>query len=814
MGGNLYLIRAEGRWRAASLLGLVLLVGLAGGLVFASAGGARRTDTAYDRFVEAANASHVLLSTSSGPGDYAPLRDIDGIEAVAPIAGLELFPDIETDLVDVVNLASVDGTYGWEVDRPNIVDGRLPTPSSRDEVLVNEHFAAAFDVRPGDRIDLRAEEAGKDLAGQAVFPVTVTGIGVFTTDVVPTTYLDAVPSTLVPPRLAEEVLATADVLGFDGGAVVLADPADTSPIDRAFEVLGADTFMLEQSATHTTVEQAIRPQAVAMWAFALVVAVATALLSSQAVSRHAAVVTAGTRAVEAVGVRRRERVLQSVALHSLTGVGAALLASAIAVAASPVFPIGSARAAEPHPGFEVNLAVLAIGGAAVVALMAGAAAVGTWISTRPVLSRDSSRRSVLAGALAAIGGSLRMVLGMRRAFETGTGGASVPVRSGLIGASLAVAAVIAAVTFATSLNDLVSKPARYGQTWDVAFDGQFGPVPARELLDRYRDDDRVEGLAGIEYVDLEVESEAVPAVAFQTLAGDLAPTIMEGRAPSGAGEIVLGGSTLGALGLSVGDRTMVDTPEGPEPSTVVGRAVFPQLSLGSFRAMGLGTGALVAASAMPPAWDAEMIQMGIDDGALPPGVHADDFIVEGRAYNAVLIAASAGAASSIAAELAQHPLAAREWSGYAAVRIDQRPAAISTYADVRTTPVLLAAALAGLAAGMVAHLLLAAVRRRRRELAICRVLGMLSSDLASVVRWQATAVALIAVLVGVPLGLAGGRITWRLFAADLGVPSAATLAWLWVGVAVAGTLLVANVAAAIPGWRARRLRPAHVLRAE
>lgn len=63
------------------------------------------------------------------------------------------------------------------------------------------------------------------------------------------------------------------------------------------------------------------------------------------------------------------------------------------------------------------------------------------------------------------------------------------------------------------------------------------------------------------------------------------------------------------------------------------------------------------------------------------------------------------------------------------------------------------------------------------------------------------------------------RATWYivwvgLFAEDLGVPGDATLAWAWIGIAGIATLLVANAAAAVPGWRAGRIQPAIALRAE
>jgi ABC-type antimicrobial peptide transport system permease subunit len=82
------------------------------------------------------------------------------------------------------------------------------------------------------------------------------------------------------------------------------------------------------------------------------------------------------------------------------------------------------------------------------------------------------------------------------------------------------------------------------------------------------------------------------------------------------------------------------------------------------------------------------------------------------------------------------------------------------------------------------------------------------------VSWQTTTVALIGVVVGVPAGVAIGRLVWRLFAGSLGVlPVEIVLAWTIVAVA-AGTLLVANLLAIGPAIMASRSRPASLLKAE
>jgi len=121
-------------------------------------------------------------------------------------------------------------------------------------------------------------------------------------------------------------------------------------------------------------------------------------------------------------------------------------------------------------------------------------------------------------------------------------------------------------------------------------------------------------------------------------------------------------------------------------------------------------------------------------------------------------------------------------------------------------------AVCGLAA--LAHLLVVSVMRRRTETGLLRALGMVRRQLATIVFWQATTVAVIAIAAGIPLGIAAGRAIWRAFAISLGVvPVPVVQAWLIVALA-AGALLAANALAAVPAMSAARSRPGPLLRTE
>ena len=101
---------------------------------------------------------------------------------------------------------------------------------------------------------------------------------------------------------------------------------------------------------------------------------------------------------------------------------------------------------------------------------------------------------------------------------------------------------------------------------------------------------------------------------------------------------------------------------------------------------------------------------------------------------------------------------------------DQRPDDIRNYSRVRDTPLILGGVLALLAVGTLAHVLVTAVRRRRRDLAMLKTLGLVRRQVLGVVEWQALSLAGVALLIGVPLGLLAGRWAWVLFASSAAWP--------------------------------------------
>src|SRR5205085_12626739 len=121
---------------------------------------------------------------------------------------------------------------------------------------------------------------------------------------------------------------------------------------------------------------------------------------------------------------------------------------------------------------------------------------------------------------------------------------------------------------------------------------------------------------------------------------------------------------------------------------------------------------------------------------------------------------------------------------------------------VRRFPLVLAALLGLAAMAFIAHTLASSIRRRRRDLAVLKTLGFGRGQVSATVAWQATTFGSIALLLGIPIGLAAGRWVWTTYANQLGLLPGSVLPSLQVLLIIPLTLLVANLMAIVPGWLA------------
>jgi len=259
---------------------------------------------------------------------------------------------------------------------------------------------------------------------------------------------------------------------------------------------------------------------------------------------------------------------------------------------------------------------------------------------------------------------------------------------------------------------------------------------------------------------------------------------------------VLGASTAARLHARIGDTVHIGSDQ-PTPLTVVGVATFPTIGIVHGAHPSLGVGALIA-PALVPGFDRDITNT--KTGAFGP--------------NAIFVDLRPG--TRVKAEMQHLQTALAPAADFAGLSVlpTQRPAEIVNSRSAGRAPALLSIAL-GVGAMMSLALALAmSVRHRQRDLALLKTLGCTRGQLATTVRWQATVIASIGLVVGVPIGIALGRQLWIGFARQLDVvPAARVPALTLVGVAVI-TIVVANLAAIAPARAARRVLPSIRLHSE
>jgi hypothetical protein len=492
----------------------------------------------------------------------------------------------------------------------------------------------------------------------------------------------------------------------------------------------------------------------------------------------------------AIGARPWQLVLVPLARAALVAVVGAAVAVAVAIALSPLTPIGLARRAEIRPGVSLNVSVLAIGSVAVAALSLLRALLPAWRSARTHgearLEQVPARPGPLTAAVAGSGLGPAAVAGVGMSFERGRG---MAFRAAMLGTFVAVAGVAAAVTFGVSLHHLVDTPRQQGWNWDVVVGNPntqpYAGDPAGETLHRHMTGQ----LAANRYVGsfsalalsdaTSIDGRPVELAGIETVRGNVWQPILEGRAPISANELLLGRDPLRQLHKHVGQTVVVRARDQSATMRIVGVSLQPTAGDLAPRLSTSGATTLAGLRRLVP--DTPALQFAV---RFRPGVDRN--------------AATRSLLNDFGREVLT-PYPGGE---------------VGNLARVDFLPYVLAGLLVVLAVGALGLTLLSSVRRHNRALAILKTIGFVRGQVTATVAWQATALAVPTVVVGVPAGIALGRWTWRLVADSVGsvsppiVPVAAVLA------TAAATLVVANLLASGPGWAAADVRPAQALRTE
>jgi FtsX-like permease family len=131
-----------------------------------------------------------------------------------------------------------------------------------------------------------------------------------------------------------------------------------------------------------------------------------------------------------------------------------------------------------------------------------------------------------------------------------------------------------------------------------------------------------------------------------------------------------------------------------------------------------------------------------------------------------------------------------------------RPPDVDNLAQLGALPELLAGFLALVAVAVLAHLLVTTARRRRRDLDTLRAMGFVPRQARAVIAIVAVITVGIGLAIGVPFGIAAGRLGWRFTAHSVYVAGDPRVPLAAMVLLVVAALLAATLASIWPAWRA------------
>jgi putative ABC transport system permease protein len=788
---------------------LAVLIGLAGGVVLTAGAGARRTDSAYGRFLQTSQAANILVSPNNTGfgGYYSALARLPDVQTVAPIIGVQALPvQPGPKLVEAQVYSPADRRYGNVIERPRIIAGRLPDPTRVHEVAVDVMAARQLHARVGSTVTLAATlstATDEKPQGLRVFRQKVVGVVMTRDNPVPINALAQLPF-IYASRAFYDGLGTA-YRSFDGAYVRLRPGASAFQFVRQAEALakkypatGGAGFVANLNDQAVQIERAIRPEAISLALFALVVALTGLVVIAQALLRLLRASRADQATIRALGLTRRQMWFVNLMQVAVVAVVGASIAVVLSVLLSATMPLGAARVAEPNPGIDVDVAVLVLGFIGIVVLLLAAVAWPSWrIGLGTWNTGASEARASSSGRLAWLSRTAIPVtasLGIRETLDPGAARGAVPVRSALVGSILSIVMVVGTLTFGANLVHLVTTPQLYGQTWQASIDTQFQTIPTSLIHSKLDHRPGVVAWSAGDMGTVDVMDSHVPAIGLSRGVGPLVgPTLVSGRLPSRPGEIALGASVLRLVGRHVGQDLTVGVNGAQRRMHIVGQAVFPAFDQGSFTSTDLGLGAAVTAADL-----------------VPPGEPVSDSSVF------VLVRFAPGPdqarqVGSFGRASASYCAGVQQTTCFVT---SQPPFDVGNYARIEGVPEVLAVVLAALGVAVLAQLMVVWVQRRRREIAILKTIGFVRRQILSLVAWQAGTFAVLSLLIGIPLGIVVGRGAWALFGGELGIGSSSILPGFRIALCIPAVLIIALMVAVGPAWIASRVQPARALQSE
>ena len=389
-----YRFRSTFRDRWGGYLALVLLLGLVGGLALGAVAAARRTQAAFPAYIASTNPSDLTVLTglyepAAGYAGYDPaviraIARLPHVRRVESYAGLNvaiLGPNGAPAGPPEPLPGSIDGEF-FSQDRVAIVQGRMADPGRPDEVVIDAKGTPS-QVHVGDVVPIgffsNAQAAGQP-GGRPYLRLDakVVGKAMFSDEVVQ----DEVDTgrdggALFAPAVTRRLLRccasfTESAVQLDGGAAQVA--ATEASIERLLPK-GFPVEFYVTSLTEAKAQRAIEPASIALAVFGGIAGLAALIIAGQVAGRQLRADAGDLDTLRALGAGPAATV--SDGLPGVLGavVAGSLLAVGVAVALSPVAPLGSVRAVYPDPGIAADWLVLGGGAGVLISVLAAVAVV-------------------------------------------------------------------------------------------------------------------------------------------------------------------------------------------------------------------------------------------------------------------------------------------------------------------------------------------------------------------------------------------------------------------------------------------------------
>ena len=200
---------------------------------------------------------------------------------------------------------------------------------------------------------------------------------------------------------------------------------------------------------------------------------------------------------------------------------------------------------------------------------------------------------------------LPVAIGAGLALEPGRGDRSLPVRPAIAGAVAGILGIVGALGLVHGIDDALAQPRRSGQVWDATvWPDDTHPRPA--LVTALRGDPRVDQIAKLQRMPVDVQGAGLPVYSLDPVRGHLSFVVLHGRAPAGSDEAAIGPASAKALHKQIGDRLQVGGQDGVN-LRIVGTALLEQTPHTSFDQGVWATPAIVDKLAIPAADQQEQV---------------------------------------------------------------------------------------------------------------------------------------------------------------------------------------------------------------